>query len=475
MTNFARPPCFRLGALLAMGLAPPGCRDSKSEPTPDAPHTDEDSAGAPDSDGDTASPITLPDLLQLEAQPRNLLIISIDTLRRSDVGYYGGGELTPALDRLLREGVSLDRHRSCSSWTYPSAICAMVGAQPVSLGFYPNPAAAAAGDEPMPEGTPTLAGTLRDAGWQTALVSSNVYLAAQTGLSEGYDTLDASELWQAIEVTEQALARADLGLDTSQPWVLHAHYIDPHSPYAPPEAYRQGIEDLPPIAWDLDDEEDTAKALAGYDTLSAEDQATLLAHVRLRYEGEVRYVDDQVEALLVGMLDRGLLNDTLVLLWSDHGEQFFEHDSFGHSGTLFAEENEAIAALWSPLLAADTWAFPTTHEDLPPTVLAMLGQPPGEIMTGEIVGSASPDRALLGALLPRDLPPLQSVVVGDRRLIYNWSGHSVLYDLASDPTEQVDLYDETSTEAAAMWEILLPEVVAMDRVIEGWTPVDPGP
>lgn len=475
MIHIARAPWLNLGALLALSLASPGCRDAKTDPAPDRPASGDDSTGTPDSDADTGSAPALPDLLQLEGQPRNLLIISIDTLRRSDVGAYGGGELTPSLDRLIREGVSLERHRSCSSWTYPSAICAMAGAQPVSLGFYPNPVEAAAGDEPMPEGTPTLASALRDAGWQTALVSSNVYLAAQTGLSEGYDALDASELWQAREVTDQALARVDLGLDTSQPWVLHAHYIDPHSPYAPPEAYRQGLEDLPPITWDLDDEEDTAKALAEYDTLSAEEQATLLAHVRLRYEGEVRYVDDEVHALMVGLQDRGLLDDTLVLLWSDHGEQFFEHDTWGHSGTLFAEENEAIAAFWSPLLGAAAWSFPTTHEDLPPTVLAMMGLTPGALMTGEIAGSASPDRALLAALLPRDMPPLQSVVVGERRLIYNWSGHSVLYDLESDPTEQVDLYDETSTEAAALWEILLPEVVAMDRVIEGWTPVDPGP
>ena len=110
---------------------------------------------------------------------KNVLMLSIDTLRTDRVGRYGCDKLSPFLDGLLESGTVLDNHHSCSSWTLPSATCVLTGQSPIELGDFPRIRAG----EKIPdisEGTETLASILSDAGFRTMLLSANLYISEKS-------------------------------------------------------------------------------------------------------------------------------------------------------------------------------------------------------------------------------------------------------------------------------------------------------
>ena len=92
-------------------------------------------------DANTSSPVPLspPGIVTFEGTPpTNVLLVSLDTLRRDRVGRYGGGANTPFLDALFDRSIVLDNHRSCSDWTAPSMTCALTGLFPPLHNFWPN-------------------------------------------------------------------------------------------------------------------------------------------------------------------------------------------------------------------------------------------------------------------------------------------------------------------------------------------------
>ncbi len=487
---------MRARSLLLFGLVL-GCQDAEKAPesaSPDhsdsAAHsgdspgddsggTDSQDSGPPDSGetGETGEPEPdgLPSLLQLSETPRNLLVLSVDTLRRDAVGAYTGGDDTPTLDGLMSAGVTFNAHRSCSSWTWPGSICAMTGARAEELGLVASVPDYAEDLEPLPEGVETLAGLLLDEGYQTGLVTANGYLGSATGLGAGFEIEWATSGRAGEAVTAAAVAMADDELDTTLPWMLHVHYVDPHSPYSPPEAYLSELEGLEEIPWDLDSDEGTVAATNAWHSLDDAGKANLLAHLQIRYAGEVRYVDDQIALLLGELESRGMLEDTLVVFWTDHGEQLFEHNARGHASSLYAQENDGVAFLWSPHLEPASWDGLTTNEDIPPTALAMLGLRPTEQMSGLVMGAREPDEPIFSTLVPQSKPPVQAVTVGDAKLLYGWNGRKEFFRRDSDPDETTDLYDETDPEVQKLWELLLPEVTELDALVERWSPESVGP
>lgn len=485
--------------LLATLLPVAGCRgdgksadtlpDRESAPPVDSQDSDPET-GRPDETGDSAEtgdsgdsgdsgepgePDGLPALLQLHATPRNLLIISVDTLRRDAVGALTGGDDTPTLDALMSEAVVLSAHRACSSWTYPGIVCAMTGAPAETLGFVPFVPEYTEDVVTLPEEVETLASILAAEGLQTALVAANGYLGDGTGMSKGFGVEWVKSGVKAEAVNEEALTLIDGSLDLSQPWMLHLHYIDPHSPYAPPDEYLGALDDLPPTSFDLSTEEGTMVATNAYAGLSAEDQAILLSHFQARYAAEVRYVDAQIGLALAELDSRGMLDDTLLMFWADHGEQLFEHGSRGHAASLFGNENDGVAFFWSRQLDPATWGGLTSNEDMPLSALAMLGFSPSPQMTGKVAGARGAEEPVFGTLIPRGRPPMQTVMVGDTKMLYAWDGRKDLYQRDTDPDETTDVYDSATPEVEKLWELLLPKVTELDALTDTWTPSSVGP
>lgn len=216
----------------------------------------------------------------------------------------------------------------------------------------------------MPDDHPQLPVWLRDAGWQRELVSSNSYIGTKYNTAAGYEQFDGG-----YQPAEQMTSRGSDMLQTfdqREPWYLHVHTRDVHVPYTPPDEYLTDLEDLAPLDWDLSKRDPTYDVMAQFNDLPKEDQSLLLAHLEVRYQAAVRYTDDALRAWWEELDPQGLLDDTLVVIWSDHGEQFWEHSLYTHAYSMHFAENDALAFFWSKQLEAGQWTDPTSHIDLAP-------------------------------------------------------------------------------------------------------------
>jgi arylsulfatase A-like enzyme len=411
------------------------------------------------------------------APHRNVLLLSFDTLDIGQLGRYGGEIDVPFLDGIADASVELTAHTSCSSWTLPSLACAVSGRDPEEIGQLYRIEDGADTDGRLPADTPVLSEWLEEAGIAAAVVAANAYLAKDRG-TVGRDA-DVVKIQYAVasEVNSAGLRMFDDGaLDTEKPWALHLHYMDPHLPYAPPEEYREGLEDYGEWAWDLTTQNGAEAASSAYATMSTEEQTRLRRAIQVLYFGEIRYLFDQVELLWAELDGRGLLDDTLVVMFTDHGEQLWQHGARGHALSLFRQETDALGLLWAKDIVPVTWAGPTGHRDLPPTILDAMGLPiPAEI-TGASAGTAADDGPLFSTLWPAAKPPRQSIRVGNRKLLYYWEdGRKQLFDLAADPNERTNLYVATDPDVISMWELLMPRVDMLRPIVTDSEPISPGP
>ena len=308
---------------------------------------------------------------RLEGGVTSVLFVVIDTLRADRLSCYGYGvETSPHLDALAAQGVRLSSVYSTSSWTRPGMATLFTGLYPRTVGIYEERFDA------LPEEVVTLAERLSERGYQTLGVTSNPNINEVFGFVQGFDAhLDAGVVWDwmeaeaesirfgvgehplqaAGEVTDLALATLDHHLEPGRPFYLQVVYIDPHLPYEPPRADR------------------VAMRKAG--------------STQPGYDGEVHYVDGELQRLLEALEQRGLLEDTLVVVTSDHGEGLDDHpgvpDSAVHGTTLYDSVTHVPWILSHPALPRGLvleQLVSTLH--VMPTIMDLLGWP----LTGELPG-----------------------------------------------------------------------------------------
>jgi arylsulfatase A-like enzyme len=482
-------------ALLPLLWTLPGCVGSPPS-DPDAPlsagsDSAVDTARILDTAADTGGladetlPRTGPALQFSGEAPTNLLFITIDTLRRDRIGRWDRTDresATPFLDALLEESLVLEDHRSCSNWTLSSLICLLAGQSTVDLGFEPH-----SGDDrvaDVPDDLSTAPQWLADAGFRTAAVSASPFLREGFAPTEGgFERIDyrneGAHLYSTADWIRGVAAQRTASLrSTGEPWYLHLHYMDAHSPFDehPTQWAQEGIEDLPPSEFDLTTYDDVQKVISSWDRMSAEVQDVLLQYMDAYYRADLRFWDEQLAQLWDVLDQQGAFDDTLVVFWTDHGEQFFDHGGYGHNQSLFGEENQTLAAFWSPGLAPGSWNGPTEHRDIFPTVLAALeGLEAPKTVTGHTLGTRPPGLARLSLRYSAPEPVKMAVDQDGWRMYYTWEGDKELYDLQTDPLEQNDLYDAENPTVHALWEPLNAEIDRMLVFMPELTPVDRGP
>ncbi len=441
--------------------------DTDVDDTDDTDTVDTDTADTADTD--TSPPEPSPALRFSGPRPTNVLLISIDTTRRDQLGIYAGLDTTPNLDRVLSDGLVLDAHRSCANWTAPSMLCVLTGRSPLDSDYWPTGVYDAYGDARVPGipfGQPTLASLLAAQGYATGLVTANPVLSANnTGaIIEGYDDV---ELWGWYSVRDVAPAGERLVerlAATGQPWYAHVHFIDPHGSYAAPREYSYELDTIDPdyeFPWDVTDAYQVYTLMASWGSLSPDERAIAREYLLAVYRGELRYWDEYFGTFWSRLDSAGLLDDTLVVFVSDHGEQFGEHLGFQHGKMLFPEENATLAAFWARDLEAGRWTGGTTHQDLSPTVLDALGIEPNPEHTGTIVGLAEDRPRFPFCYLPGYCDPMMSVVTDTHQLVYFFDGRRYLYDLRVDPSATDNLWSEGEPDSEALWGLLRPEVDAV--------------
>ena len=309
---------------------------------------------------------------------KGVILVSIDTVRRDHVGIYGYPKpTTPRFDALARGGILCEDAVSTASWTLPAHLSMLTSVDP-----------GAHGGTDMGHGynhrAPTLASLLRKAGFATQAVTSHLYVSAVYGVDDGFDNMDFHQDRRATEVADRAIEILDRVGD--RPFFLFLHLYDPHWHYDPPEAQRRLFEK--PYAGTLTGLWQDFSKRNRSNTTAAD-----LDHLLALYDGEIRYADDEVGRVLDHVKARGLDRGTLVVMTSDHGEEFLEHGSWEHQKTLYEEVIRVPLLVSGPGVAPRREAAQTSLLDVMPTILAWAGVTASPVQQG---------RSLLAALGGRE-------------------------------------------------------------------------
>lgn len=416
--------------------------------------------------GDTASPpISEPPLVFRGHRPKHVLMLSIDTTRRDHFGDLGDTVYMPFFAERMGEAVVLEDHQQCSDWTYASTSCTLIGRMPEDNGFAPT----LRGDTlPLPDGQVTLASRLGDHGFYSLLLSPNSWLGDKWNNAQGYDESAPPGTGRAMEIVQVGIDHLQAAIAQGHDrWLLHLHFLEPHAPYVPPEEYyADELSGVPPLpkGWDLSTEDGHYAVVNRWPSMSPDEQALLETHLRARYHGELRFLDTQLAGMWPALDDAGLLDDTLVVVWTDHGEQFYERGHESHAWNLNAEENDAVLFFWAKNLEPARWKEPTHAIDLVPTVLDALGFPDDDpTLPGFVLGQAPRDRARFGMSVAR-AGTLQSVTREDRKLVFDWDTGLRAWDRKRDRFEATDVLT-LGPEDQALWELLEPRVEALHALV----------
>ncbi len=421
------------------------------------------------------------------ARPDVVLIV-VDTLRADHLGAYGYGRPTsPRIDALARQGTLFESAWAAAPWTLPSIMSIMTSRYPSSHRVE-NDGLRLAAD------VPTLAESLRAAGFSTGAFVSHVYVTEPFGFRRGFESFEDFGLGRPGYRLEAGMEpTADRVTDAALAWLerqgrksvfLFVHYFDPHWPYAPPAAYR-----------DLFPSDYRGSLDAGHDSISKfqDPAAPLPADYRAflvgRYDGEIRFVDDQIGRLLDGLRASGRGGRAWVILTADHGEEFKDHGSMGHGRTLYEEvvrvplvigraavpPGSGGGAATGPGAPGARVATPVSGVDLFPTIAALVGG--AAVPAGAQGSSLAPFLAAGGASPP---PPDRTLVSetirlnafrkavrqGPLKLIHFMDqNRAELFDLSADPAEARDLSGSRPADRLRLMRALFAEV---DLLSGGW-------
>ena len=393
----------------------------------------------------------------------NVLVFSVDTLRADHLGCYGYERATsPRIDAIAKDGVLFEHVVAPAPWTLPSYGSLFTGCSPAvhragvntdkEDRFGRDEDGSKKGLEVLRNDLPTLAETLAAAGWSTAGFQANSFLRAKNGLARGFDRY---VFYQYRSDFGAELATKWIEKHRSRPWFCFLHVMDVHQPYAPPPPYDTKfseysfaeVVDYPPNI-------DELRARAP--------DATTRKLLVDEYDGAIASIDERIGLVLDRLKGLGELDRTLVVIHSDHGEEFWEHGGYEHG---HAEHEEVLHV---PLVLRMPGKLPKGSRiaprvrgiDVMPTVIALLGiQSPASVEGKSLLPlvegkSEAPRECISEATLhgPREIKALTS---GTERLTLAGNVPGVLFDLASDPGETLDKRSGRTERAKEMEERLL--------------------
>ncbi|WP_435020998.1 sulfatase [Tundrisphaera sp. TA3] len=405
-----------------------------------------------------------------EAGSPNVLLIVLDTVRADALSMNRADrDTTPHLARLAERGVRFDRAKSTAPWTLPAHASLFTGR-------WPHEHSANVG-RALDAAHPTIAEALAGRGYATAAFMANTHNGnAWYGLDRGfahYEDLYENRAVSAFEILRSTglgwkLAKSRAGrrllgslidiprlgyrktaaminrdllawLPTrgDRPFFAFLNYYDVHDPYV-----------VPPGA-------DRAFARSGEGR-----PRSVLETARDDYDDCLRSLDEEVGRLLADLEGRGLLDDTLIIVTSDHGEAFGEHDLQGHGISLYRPELHVPLLVVQPgrVPGGRTVAEPVSTRDIPETILDLIRHdgdfpgtslarfwsgPPGAVVPQQepvlATVSRSAKLSTLRTNAPARLGPMYALIDDGHKLIRNGDGREELYHLASDPDEANDL------------------------------------
>jgi arylsulfatase A-like enzyme len=414
------------------------------------------------------------------ADAPNVLVIVVDTLRADHLSSYGYvRDTSPFIDSLAAQGVRFKAAISAASWTQPSHASMLTGRY-----TYEHQAET----EPLDKTYPTIGEAMQTNGYRTGAFSANTeFFTRRQGFGRGFlhfedsdqsvaDAFLNSSLYGflfdfyglrkaldyegvptrvlASDINTSALDWIDQ--DTDKPFFVFMNYFDVHDPYTPPEPYRSKYASVPNPGGLINGFVERYHPDLTPEQLQSEIDA---------YDGSISYVDDQVKNLFSELEKRGELNNTIVIITSDHGESLGEHGLLQHSASLYLQEIQVPLILWRPGLVPENVQIdtPISTTGLPSTILSLINASkdpfPGPSLTkiyldketqstwpepisevAQFTGAAEQNPSTHGEM--------KSVVANSLHYIIHQKFGEELYNWREDPQEATNVASSPSSQTA---------------------------
>ncbi len=335
----------------------------------------------------------------IDERPPNIIIICLDTLRADHLGCMGyQRETTPALDRIASEGILFTQAFSQSGFTLPSHKSFLSGYYPQLFDYYSNTETAER--KKLTNQIPLIQHYLKSTGYYNVAFTGGVFVGAPFGFYSGFDLYNqaVNQMRGTADEEEGGRIVKESGFNNAVDWLrengeggpffmfLHTYGI--HASYAPPPGYDGLFESdnestLGPtiarkILWDHNE----GKSPEG--PIDQDD----IEHIKLIYDRGIRWIDDEVGRLYDHLDSLGILDNTILIILSDHGEEFCEHGKFEHK-RLYEQDLHVPLIIRSPRLFPRGKTIGTKVElvDVVPTLFDVLGIKPQSPLHGRSLAS----------------------------------------------------------------------------------------
>lgn len=409
----------------------------------------------------------------------DVFFVLVDTVRSDRLRPFS--EILPlgsALDRFADDSLVFARVRSTSSWTRPATVTLLTGLRSETHAVHDR-------RDAFPASIPSLPAILRKQGYFTFALSANANILPVWGFANGYDEFHdvGANNWATAKTDARELFDRlidELESDSPAPGFYYVHMMDPHAPYVPSESDLAAVEAWPGIeetfphrTWEFGRKQEVAQYK--------------------KYLGEIHDVDAEIGRFVSYLRSARRYRDSLIVVVSDHGEEFRDHGLLYHGTGLFEEVLKVPMMIKLPASADLAGRVDTSIsiEHLMPTILTALDIPVPDRMDGRSLierlprdtepgrggASPAPTRFRLASWLSQPPEPqfatlkldrsrISAVVAEPWKLIkYHHVESELLYNLALDPHETRNLADENLEKLAEMRELLAGE---MARNQTGW-------
>lgn len=395
---------------------------------------------------------------------KNVVLLTIDTLRRDVLGCYGGGTLTPFIDSIQGRCIRFNKAHSAGPYTQAAFPGILTSSYYLEYGRQKG----------LSNRRTLVSEVLKKAGVTTAAFHSNPYISGYFGWNRGWDVFydsmeddvtDTIPYIKADKINRKAdtWLSSHVGDGIRKPFFLWLHYMDVHEPYVPERKYIDLVD--PSIRMTEDEMFRLFKeVLLKRDASDREIVETL----KKLYLAHVREIDDAVRDLF-GILEKWkVLKDSWVILTTDHGDEFGEHGGLSHDGKMYSELVHIPLILHDPgREKGEVCETLVSTLDVSPTIVYLFGLPPVKGFEGDSLLPLQdyPEKGVFGEAVDKhgshekgEEKETHYYREGDFKIIYRERNDSwELYDLENDPKELTNLI-ESSLMAEAMKEKIRPRV-----------------
>jgi arylsulfatase A-like enzyme len=400
---------------------------------------------------------------------RNVILLTVDTLRRDVLGCYGDGSLTPFIDSIQPRCIRFDRAYSPGPYTRAAFPGLLTSSHYLEFGK----------EKKLGKTRVLISEVLKKAGIVTAAFHSNPYLTEYMGWKRGWDIFYDSMQEKVdprvpyikaerINRKVNAWLSSHAGMGGNKPFFLWLHYMDVHEPYVPPRKYI----DLIDPSMTLSEEEMFQLFKEVLLKRDASDRGKVETLKKL-YEAHVREMDDAIREFFKMLENLDVLKDTVIILTTDHGDEFGDHGGLSHDGKLYDELVHVPLLICEPTrVRNEVCGTLVSTLDVSPTIAHLFGVEPPQAFEGRslLPLESYPVKGVFGEAVDKhgsdekgEEKEIHYYREQDLKVIYRerddlWE----LYDLGRDPGELQNIIG-ISPLAEAMKEKIRPRVRRYER------------